>query len=936
MRDRLWLTPPPPPRLVFPASSPLPPLRPPLFRPLASLSPDSTAATAAAPTSSPPPTPLTGAEIRERFLAFYEARGHARLPSSSLIPDDPTVLLTIAGMLQFKPIFLGQAPRAVPRATTAQKCVRTNDVDNVGVTARHHTFFEMLGNFSFGDYFKEDAIPLAWELATRVLGVPADRIWVSVYRDDDDAARIWTDVVGLPPARLQRLGEADNFWASGPTGPCGPCSELYYDLTPERGVDGASLADDDDRFIEFYNLVFMQSNRGADGSLTPLAARCIDTGLGLERVARILQGTPSNFETDLLLPILEAAASKAGLTYASADDRQRRLLKVVGDHVRACAHLVADGVTPSNVGRGYVVRRLLRRVIVKGRLLGVKGPFLADLAAVAAGLSVDEGLRGGLARVQAELAAEEARFAGTLDAGEKLLATALDKAAGEDGGTLPGRTAFELYDTYGFPLEVTAELAADAGVAVDVPGFDAAMDEQRRRSKDAAKVVDVTAEAALGGLAADAGATVFEGWTGTRARAVVVALVGDGGARLDAAAVGDTVDVVLDATPFYGEGGGQVGDSGALAWADGAGAATVLDTRRAAGGAVFLHRARVTAGTLTPGTPVDAAVDERRRAAVAAHHTATHLLQAALKRVLGDGVGQQGSLVTPDRLRFDFNLGRGMEAGEVAAVEALVNDWIAADTPLETRVQSLADAKAAGATAAFGEKYDAAGVRVVDVPGVSMELCGGTHVASTARVGGFKIVSEAGIASGVRRVEAVVGTALVDYLHSVDAVVRSLSSSLSAKPDDLPGRVAAVLDELKAAQRETAALRGALAAAKAASLAADAVTTPGGARYVVARLDGVDGKALQEAAAGLVAALGDPAAAVLVSVGDGGVVMAAAASPAAVKAGVAAGKLVGGLAKLCGGGGGGRPNLAQAGGKNVDGVPAALAEAEKALAAGLA
>ena len=878
-------------------------------------------------------TSLTGAEIRERFLSFYESRGHTRLPSSSLIPDDPTVLLTIAGMLQFKPVFLGQAPRSVPRATTAQKCIRTNDVDNVGVTARHHTFFEMLGNFSFGDYFKEDAIVMAWDLATRVLGIPADRVWVSVFRDDDDAARVWTDVVGLPPSRVQRLGEADNFWASGPTGPCGPCSELYFDLTPERGEADASLADDDDRFIEFYNLVFMESNRDADGAVTPLAAKNIDTGLGLERVARILQGTPSNFETDLLLPILEAAAARAGLTYATADDRQRRFLKVIGDHTRACAHLVADGVTPTNVGRGYVLRRLLRRVVVKGRLLGITDPFVADLASVAAALSSDEGLRSGLARVQAELAAEETRFAATLGAGEKLLDAALADA--KASGTLPGRVAFELYDTYGFPLEVTAELAADAGVGVDSAGFDAAMGEQRRRSKDAAKVVDVTAAAALGGLAADAGATRFEGYVTTRAAgARVVALVAADGARLESAPAGTTVDVVLDATPFYGEGGGQVGDTGALTW-DG-GAATVADTRRAAGGAVFLHRATVTEGTLTPGIPVDAAVDAARRAATAAHHTATHLLQASLKQVLGDGVCQQGSLVTPDRLRFDFNLARGMEDAEVEAVEGLVNSWITADTPLTSAVMPLADAKAAGATAMFGEKYDAAGVRVVDVPGVSMELCGGTHVPSTARIGGFKIVSEAGIASGVRRVEAVVGPALVDYLQSVDSVVRALSASLSAKPDDLPSRVTGLVEELRAAQKEVASLRGALAASKASSLAASAVVTPSGAKWVAARLDGVDGKALQEAAAGLLDALGDPAAVFLVSATDGGAVMAAAASPAAVKAGLQAGKFVGGLAKLCGGGGGGRPNLAQAGGKDASGVPAALAAAEKQLAEALA
>lgn len=885
-----------------------------------------------APASSPATTPRTGAEIREAFLSFYEARGHARLPSASLIPDDPTVLLTIAGMLQFKPVFLGQAPRAVARATTAQKCVRTNDVENVGVTARHHTFFEMLGNFSFGDYFKEDAIPMAWELATRVLGIPAERIWVSVFEADDDAARIWTDVVGLPPHRVQRLGAADNFWASGPTGPCGPCSELYFDLAPERGA-GGSLTDDD-RFIEFYNLVFMESNRAADGSLTPLASKCIDTGLGLERVARIVQGTASNFETDLIFPIVDAAAQRAGVDYATASDVDKARLKVVGDHVRACAHLAADGVAPSNVGRGYVLRRLLRRTVVKGRLLGIEGPFVGDLVAVAARVTACDALKAAAPRVAAELAREEAAFAKTLGAGEKLLDDAL-KAAKAEGTALRGDAAFELYDTFGFPLDVTREIAADAGVPVDVAGFEMAMEAQRKRSKDAAKVVDVAAAAALGGLAAELGETRFGGYASTAAPATVVALLADGSAdRVTVAGPGDVVDVVLDATPFYGEGGGQVGDAGTLTWPGGE--AEVMDTRRVAGGSVFLHRATVARGTLAAGAAVDAAVDPGRRAATAAHHTATHLLQAALKSVLGDSVSQQGSLVTPDRLRFDFSLPRGVEPAELAAVEALVNGWIRSDAALTTTVMPLAEAKAAGAVAMFGEKYDAAGVRVVRVPGAGAELCGGTHVETTGRIGGFKIVSEAGVASGVRRVEAVVGPALVEYLASVDAVVRALSSSLSAKPDDLPARVAALVDDLKAAQREAAALRGELAVAKAGALADAAVTTASGARYVVARLDGVDGKALQDAAADLVASLGDPAAVLLAAAGDGGAVMVAAASPGAVKAGVSAGKFVGGIAKLCGGGGGGRPNLAQAGGKDAAALPAALAEAERQLAAALA
>jgi len=509
-------------------------------------------------------------------------------------------------MLQFKPVFLGQAPRRHPRATTSQKCIRTNDIENVGVTARHHTFFEMLGNFSFGDYFKEDAIRMAWELATVRLGIPADRIWVSVYKDDDEAARLWTKVVGVPTERVQRCGAEDNFWASGPTGPCGPCSELYYDLHPERGMAGADIAGDDSRFIEFYNLVFMESNRSAEGVLTPLAAQNIDTGMGLERVAQILQGVPNNYETDLIFPLVQAAADLAGVEYGAADERTKTSLKVIGDHARACAFLVSDGVTPSNVGRGYILRRLLRRVVMKGRLLGITDVFTPGLAAIAADLAAgcDPALAANLGRVQDELRREEERFTVTLEAGAKLLDEAL-KAAKAAGTPIPGASAFELYDTYGFPLEVTVEAAGEAGVVVDADGFALAMAAQKARSKAAAKTVDLTAAAALGDLVAEVGATRFVGYEAASAPAcTVVALLTPGGGRLERAGPADSpVDVLLEATPFYGEGGGQVGDAGELSW-EGGGSATVADTRRAAGGALFVHRATVAEGELAVGDQV--------------------------------------------------------------------------------------------------------------------------------------------------------------------------------------------------------------------------------------------------------------------------------------------------------------------------------------------
>lgn len=960
----------------------------------------SVVAASAAPTSQPEaapsntkidhPAPLPGAEIRRRFLSFYEGKGHTKLPSSSLIPEDPTVLLTIAGMLQFKPVFLGQAPRpnggTVSRATTSQRCIRTNDIENVGVTARHHTYFEMLGNFSFGDYFKREAIAMAWKLSTEELGIPGSRIWASVFRDDDEVAEAWCDpaIAGLPPHRVQRLGEEDNFWAAGPTGPCGPCSELYYDLHPERGIEGADLGDDS-RFIEFYNLVFMESNRGSDGKLTPLTAKNIDTGMGLERVAQILQGVPNNYETDLIYPLVEAAARAAGVDYKSSDtdEKTRTSLKVIGDHARAAAHLVADGVTPSNVGRGYVLRRLIRRTVMKARLLGVKGgkgdplllPQLAAVAAEVAAAAEDSTLPSSLSRVQAELSREEERFSATLDAGGKLLNDALNalekKKKKKDGGgsgkegqplVLPGATAFELNDTFGFPLEVTQEACADRGATIDVAGFEKAMEDQRTRSKEGAKVVDVTAAASLGGLAAEVGATRFVGYDSTEAGGCAVkallsvatasssagnvddddedsaAIAAPSGAeRLSSAPAGTVVDVVLDATPFYAEGGGQVGDAGELSWGEGreGGRAVVLDTRRAAGGAVSLHRCRVTRGELSVGDVLSARVDPRRRSAAAAHHTATHLLQAALKSVLGEDVGQQGSLVQPGRLRFDFNLPRGMEPDEISRVEALINGWVSEDSALQTETLPLAAARERGAVAAFGEKYDASGVRVVDVPGVSMELCGGTHVRSTGQIGGFKVLSESGVASGVRRVEAVVGGALVEHLNAVDSVVRSLSGSLSAKPSELPARVAALQDELRAAQKEVAAMKSQVAATKALDLAStDAVVRAGKGTFLAARLDGVEGKALQEAAAALLSKLdADPAAVFLISASDSGAVMAATASAGAVKAGIInAGKFVGGVAKICGGGGGGKPNMAQAGGKDASAVPKALESAKELLA----
>ncbi|GAX83651.1 hypothetical protein CEUSTIGMA_g11076.t1 [Chlamydomonas eustigma] len=892
---------------------------------------------------------MSGAEIRERFLSFFEERGHSRLPSSSLVPEDPTVLLTIAGMLQFKPVFLGQVPRKVPTATTTQKCVRTNDIENVGVTARHHTFFEMLGNFSFGDYFKKEAIGYAWDLSTRVFSLPADRVWVSVYEEDEEALTIWRDVVGVPPERIKKMGAADNFWASGPTGPCGPCSELYFDFHPEQGTAESVTLEDDSRFIEFYNIVFMELNRDAAGKLEPLAAKNIDTGMGLERMAQILQGVPNNYETDLIFPIVQRAAQLAGIDYHAADPLTKTALKVIGDHTRAVTYLISDGVTPSNIGRGYIVRRLLRRVVMKGRLLGIRTQFTSKVAEVAVSLSAacDPQVAAQAQRIYDVLALEEGAFSATLERGQKILEELLAKAAVSK--VLSGPDAFLLYDTFGFPLELTQELAEQQGIQVDTVGFSSEMEAQRQRSKDSREDVDLTATVNLSELVQAAGPTTFTGYealkeashkdssgevTGhcSQPLSKVVALIVEG-QQVQEAAAGSRVDVLLDSTPFYAESGGQVSDHGIMV-TRGGGPENVPETtllvsgvKKAAGGALFVHSAKVASGTIRVGSQVSAQIDVNLRRRITSHHTATHLLQSALKKVLGADTCQQGSLVDGERLRFDFNLTRAMTADEVSDVERLVNSWVATASPLKTSVMGLSEAKAAGATAMFGEKYDDV-VRVVDVPGISMELCGGTHVSNTAEIGAFKILSESGIASGVRRIEAVAGAAAVEHLSALDNIVRAAASTLKVKSEEVPTKVASLQSELKAAVKEVTELKNQLAVYKAQALLTQAVTLANGLKGLVAELPDVDPKAMQEAAVGLQASLGEHSAVVLGTTrSEAGSLLGAASpgsanfvavfGPKAIASGLQAGKVVGAVAKVCGGGGGGKPGLAQAGGKDV-------------------
>nr|GLL28396.1 alanine--tRNA ligase, chloroplastic/mitochondrial [Ipomoea trifida]GMD05024.1 alanine--tRNA ligase, chloroplastic/mitochondrial isoform X1 [Ipomoea batatas] len=890
--------------------------------------------------------PTSGNSIRQRFLNFYAARGHKVLPSSSLVPDDPTVLLTIAGMLQFKPIFLGKAPREVPCAATSQRCIRTNDIENVGRTSRHHTFFEMLGNFSFGDYFKEEAIRWAWELSISEYGLPADRLWISVYEDDDETFAIWHNVIGVPEDRIKRLGEEDNFWTSGITGPCGPCSEIYYDFHPERGSEDADLGDDS-RFIEFYNLVFMQYNKKDDGSLEPLKQKNIDTGLGLERMARILQKVPNNYETDVIFPIIEKASELANVSYALADEPTKTKLKVIGDHMRAIVFLISDGVVPSNIGRGYVARRLIRRAVRTGRLLGIKGDgtgnvegaFLPILAEKVIELStqIDPDLKIKSSRIVDELKREELRFVLTLERGEKLLEQMLADAVSNSQGTgnvpcISGKDAFLLYDTYGFPVEITNEVANELGVGVDMKSFDTEMEKQRRQSQAAHNTVKLMVENGAN-LTESVPDTEFLGYNTLSAKAVVEGLLVRG-SPVSCVSEGSEVDIFLDKTPFYAESGGQIGDRGYLyVMEDGNHPKAVIEIKdvKKSLDSVFVHKGTITEGTVEVGGEVEAAVDAKLRQGAKVHHTATHLLQSALKRVIGQETSQAGSLVAFDRLRFDFNFHRPLQDNELMEIERLINTWIGEAIFLETKVMSLTDAKRAGAIAMFGEKYGEQ-VRVVDVPGVSMELCGGTHVSNTSEIRGFKIISEQGIASGTRRIEAVAGDAFIEYVVARDNYMKQLCSSLKVKAEEVPTRVEALMGELRAARNEVSAARAKAAIYKASAVANRAFTvgTSKKIRMVVECMEDIDADSLKSAAEYLVDLLQDPAAVILGSCpSEEKVSLVVALTPGVVDLGIKAGEIIKPIAKLCGGGGGGRPNFAQAGGKKPENLVGALEEARK-------
>jgi alanyl-tRNA synthetase len=872
---------------------------------------------------------VSSAELRARFLDFFRRHGHTVVPSSPLVPgNDPTLLFTNAGMVQFKDVFLGKDLRPYSRAASSQRCVRAggkhNDLENVGYTARHHTFFEMLGNFSFGDYFKRDAIRFAWDFVTGELGLPQDRLWVTVYETDDEAFDLWVNEAGVDPARITRLGAKSNFWAMGDTGPCGPCTEIFYDHGPHiAGGPPGSPDEDGDRYVEIWNLVFMQFDRAPDGTMTPLPKPSVDTGAGLERMAAVMQGVHSNYDIDLFRGLIDAAARATG-----AKDLSSPSLRVIADHIRACSFLIVDGVLPSNEGRGYVLRRIARRAIRHGYKLGQTKPFFHSLvpALVAAMGEAYPELAKAAAHVERVLKQEEERFAETLASGMALLEDAIAKLVpGADGRkVIPGDAVFKLYDTYGFPVDLTNDIARERELGIDEAGFEAAMDAQRQRSQAASKfAVDLRETVQLDHR------TTFKGYESLAETGTVVALIDDQGASVQELAEGARGRVILDHTPFYAESGGQVGDTGRLQAEHGEFA--VEDTQKLR--EAFAHMGTLARGRIRVGDRVHAIVDTEARAATARNHSATHLLHAALRQVLGQHVTQKGSLVEPQRLRFDFSHFQAVTPDELAQIERLVNAEIRANREGRTRLMNYDAAVAAGAMALFGEKYGDE-VRVLSFGEFSTELCGGTHVGRTGDIGLFKIVAEGGVAAGVRRIEGVTGQGALDYVNDTERRLRDVAALVRGSRDDASDKVQALLDRARKLEREIDALKAKLASGTGTDLAAQAVALGGAAKLLAARLDGADAKALRTAVDQLKEKFGSAVIVLGAADADGKVALVAGVTPDLVGK-VKAGEIVGAVAAQVGGRGGGRPDFAQAGGTDVSKLDAALASVEALVRAKL-
>jgi alanyl-tRNA synthetase len=867
---------------------------------------------------------MTATEVRRAYLDFFRKHGHTVVPSSSLVPgNDPTLLFTNAGMVQFKDVFLGKDRRDYVRATSSQKCVRAggkhNDLENVGYTARHHTFFEMLGNFSFGDYFKKDAITFAWEFVTgkQWLGIDPSRLMVTVYHTDDEAFEVWNKVVGVPADRIVRIGEkpgggSDNFWQMGDTGPCGPCTEIFYDHGPDvpGGPPGSAEADGD-RWIEIWNLVFMQYDRSGDGKLTPLPKPSVDTGMGLERTAAVMQGVHSNYEIDLFVNLIRAVAEIAG-----TKDLANSSLRVIADHIRACTFLILDGVLPSNEGRGYVLRRIIRRAIRHGySKLGISEPFFYKLVTA---LEKEMGeaypeLTRGRAQVEKVLKQEEERFAETLANGMQILEGAVKSLP--KNGVIGGATVFKLYDTYGFPVDLTADVARERGLSIDQAGFDAEMDAQRKRAQAASKFkVDLRAGTSIESR------TTFQGYEGTDAEGHVVALLKNG-EQVQTLGSGEEGEVVLDSTPFYAESGGQVGDAGELS---GPGVRFIVQDTMKRGNA-HSHIGKLVEGKLAVGDTLGAHVDAARRRATELNHSATHLLHAALRQVLGTHVTQKGSLVAPDRLRFDFSHQQPVTPDELKQIEHLVNAEIRRNEPAETKEMGYDAAVAAGAMALFGEKYEK-DVRVLRIGNFSMELCGGTHVKRAGDIGFFKIVSESGIQSGVRRIEAITGEGALDYVEQTESLIKELSGLVRGSRVDLGDKVRDALERIRSMEKEIRSLKDKLASGKGTDLASGAVDVQG-VKVVATKVDGADAGALRNAVDQLKDRL-KSAVIVLASVEGPEKLILVAGVTNDLTARIKAGELVGSIAAQVGGRGGGRPDFAQAGGTKPDALDGALAGVE--------
>ncbi|AGB41962.1 alanine--tRNA ligase [Halobacteroides halobius DSM 5150] len=870
---------------------------------------------------------MKSSEIRQRFLDFFAEQDHKVLPSAPLVPqNDPTLLWINAGMAPFKDYFSGSATPPKRRVVTAQKCIRTNDIENVGQTARHQTFFEMLGNFSFGDYFKEEAIQWSYQFLTEKLNLDSDRFLISIYKDDDDAFNIWHKRIGIPTDRIIRMGKDENFWEIG-TGPCGPCSEIHYDRGKDYGCEeGCELGCDCDRYLEIWNLVFTQYNKTETGEYLDLPQKNIDTGAGLERLASLLQDKPTNFETDLFMPIIEYITSHCGVEYGQAQESDVAI-KVIADHIRSVSFAITDGVLPSNEGRGYVVRRLLRRAVRYAKMLDLKIPFLHTIVAVVVEIMGDHytALASKQEQIEKIIKQEELRFQETLEQGMDILEDLIDELQKKDKSKIPGKQVFTLYDTYGFPKELTKEIAAEKGFVIDEIGFEEAMEEQRKRAREAREDYDQGhGQLELFKAIRDQiGNTQFVGYDNYQVDSKVLSLVQDE-EEVKEIGAGQKAKLVLAKTPFYAEGGGQVGDQGMISFASGQ--AKVLETEEIA--ELIVHHIQLEEGEVKVGTKVKASINQQSRKATARNHTATHLLHKALKEILGDHVNQSGSLVTPDKLRFDFSHFEAVTEEELAAIEKQVNNYILKNISVKAEKMDLEEAKAVGATALFGDKYGEQ-VRLVKAGEYSKELCGGTHVRTTGEIGQFKIVGESGIAAGVRRIEAVTGEEALKHVNQLEDSIVKIANKLKANPSEVVSKVELLQNQIKKLEGEIESLKDKLAASQTKDLVAQ-VEKINGVPTILHSVDSLDAAGLRKMADELKTEL-DSGIIVLGSKLENKVLFVAVVTDDLVKEGYHAGEIIGEVAKVAGGGGGGRPNMAQAGGSKPEQLAAALEKAQEII-----